>query len=758
MSQLNTRNRVALLLVGVVAITAACGSSASRLAPELPGDGTDNFVRPKGSKVVAAPVEVDPWKGRTLIAPPEAKAPSALELPAIARFTLKNGLQVIAVQDSSLPVTTMQLAVKAGDRNVPREKMGLAEFAAQSMTRGTKLRNAARIAKEVEAVGGELQANASYEATLLSCKSLSRDLRTCLTVLPDVVINANFPASEIELVRRNLQASVRQRLDDAGQLASAHFQSALWGDKHIRGTVMSAATINAISREDLVAWHKAQVIPNNSVLAIAGDFDAKKVQSDLERAFGRWKKATVPATPAVKEPESRGLRIRLVDKPGQTQSHIRMGNLGIAHGDPDFYAALVFNYSLGGGGFSSRLMKVVRSAEGKAYTASSSFDRNRERGAFMAATFTRSAETVATIKLMQGVIAEMAKHGPSEAELVAATTNISGSYAMRFETASDYANALLAADLHGFGDGYVSRYPLNVAKVTRDQAAKAASRILDPVNGVLVIVGDAKIVGPQLANAGWGFETVSFREPVSNWERVKPADAVKEDADPKAVAAAVKLLDGALAAKGGAKKLRAIKSFHWTGDAELNLPTGVVPAQVEKHIAPPDRFRFKMVIGGGQVKIVTALAGGKGWALEDTPGGKQVRDFAAPELAALSNQLWRDPEVVLLRHQEEGATVRPLGERTVSGKTIAAIGVTSAKSQSVILLVDTKSKMLVGMDYAEQGMKTSERFDDYKKVAGVQVAHTRSTKAPNVDLKIKLKQFDVGKPVPATLFVRPDDK
>ena len=758
MSQPNSRSRIALALAGAMALTTACGSSASTLAPDLPGDGTDNLKVPKGPAVDTEPAEVDPWKGRTLIAPPEAKPPSALVLPTVARFTLKNGLQVIAVQDSSLPVTTMQLAMKSGTRQVPREKMGLAEFVAQSMTRGTKIRNAARIAKEIEAVGGELQANASYEATLLSCKSLSRDMRTCLTVLPDVVMNANFPASEVDLVRRNLQASVRQRLDDAGQLASAHFQSALWGSEHIRGTIMSSATIDAISRDDLLAWYKAQVIPNNSVLAIAGDFDASRVQADLERAFGRWKKADVPAMPAVKLPENRGLRIRLVDKPGQTQSHIRMGNLGISHGDPGFYAALAFNYTLGGGGFSSRLMKVVRSAEGKAYTASSSFDRNRERGAFVAATFTRSAETVATVKLMQEVIRTMAKEGPTADELAAATTNISGSYAMRFETASDYANALLAADLHGFGDGYVSRYPLNVAAVTRKQAAEAAKRVLDSVNGVLVIVGDAKIVGPQLADAGWGFETVSFRDPVSNWERETPPDAGNITDDPKAIAAAVKLLDDALAAKGGAKKIAAIASFHWIADAELNLPTGVVPAVVEKHIAPPDRFRFDMNIGGGQVKIVTALAGGKGWAQEETPAGKQVRDFAAPELAALSNQLWRDPEIVLLRHQEKGATVSPLGERNVAGKTIAAIGVTSAESRSVILLIDTKSKMLVGIDYAEEGMKSSERFEDYRNVSGVLVAHSRRTKAPNVDLKLKLKQFDVGKPVPATLFARPADK
>ncbi len=753
--------RVLSALFLAVVVVGGCGSKASSLTPDLPSTGTEHLspaVSAGGDEVSAVH---DPWLGKQLIKPPTAKAPTALVLPDVQRFVLKNGLQVIAVVDSRLPVTTLQLAIKAGKRHVPREKVGLAEFTAQAMTRGTRKRNAAAIAKEVEAVGGELRADANYEATLFSCKSLSRDLRTCLTILPDLVTNPNFPQSELDLVRRNLLASIRGRLDDAGQLASAHFQSTLWGDAHARGWVMSSSTVQSISRDDVAAWHKAQVVPNNSVLAISGDFDAKTIQKDLERAFGRWRKAEIAKTlarlktPSMQLPELQGLRIRLVNKPGETQAHIRMGHLGIAHADPDFYAALAFDYSLGGGGFSSRLMKVVRSAAGKVYTASSHMDRNREVGAFLTATFTRSTEAVATVKLMQEVARGMAKTGPTTDELRAAVTNISRSYAMRFETGGDVASALLAAELHGFGDDYVRDFPIKIAAVTREQAAKAAARILDPVNGVLVIVGDAGQIGPQLAAAGWGFEQVSFRQPISNWERAKADDTGDASSDPQKAAAARKLLDAALTAKGGVRRLRALKSFHWRGDATLNLPTGAMTATVEKHFLAPDSLRLDMVIGGGKVKIVTALSAKQGWALEKSPQGERVRDFAAPELAALSGQLWRDSELVLLRHLEKDATVSWLGERVVASKTVVAIGVSSKDGRSVILLIDAKSKMLLGMDYADHGMKTSERFEDYKKVRGMPVAHTRSTKGPQVDLLVKLTDFDVDQAVAQALFVRP---
>src|SRR5690606_708509 len=148
-----------------------------------------------------------------------------------------------------------------------------------------------------------------------------------------------------------------------------------------------------------------------------GDIDTKKLKRDLERAFAPWKKATLPPVPTYKVPGLSGSRIRLVDKPGQTQTHIKLAQFGIRHDDPRFFDTLVWNYVLGGGAFSSRLMKVVRVEGGKTYGASSSFDRNRERGAFVVQTFTRNSEAVATAKLLLGEIEKMASEGPTQAEV-----------------------------------------------------------------------------------------------------------------------------------------------------------------------------------------------------------------------------------------------------------------------------------------------------------------------------------------------------
>ncbi len=745
--------RSALLALSL-SLLSACGPSLDPTVATLPGSGTANLAKPSAPVKTTAPV-VDPWQGKELITAPAALPPSALVMPEVLRFTLKNGLEVIAVHDSSLPVTTMQVAIKAGNRQATREKVGLAEFTAQVMTRGTKSRNASRLAQDIEYVGGSMQASASYEATVFSCKSLSKDLKTCMTLLPDVLANPSFPKGELDLIRRNLLAVVRGRLDDASQLASAHFQSALWGNDHVRGWVMSESTIDAISRTDMLAWHKTWIRPNNAVLAISGNFDAKRIKGELERKFARWRKAEVPNVAPLALPKLKGLQIRLVDKPGQTQSHIRLGQLGLAHGDKDFYATLAFNHALGGGQFSARLMKVIRSAEGKAYTASSRFDRNTEVGAFVSATFTRSAETLATVKLIQQVVRGMAEEGPTEKEMTSAKTHIAGLYAMRFGNAESIASALLAADLHDLDDSYVSQYPLNVDKVSRAQAKSAAARLLRGKNSVLVIVGDAKIVGPQLKAAGLAFELVGHTQAISNWERELRAKSQEQSSDPDKVAAAIKLLNEALSKKGGEKKLRNLKGYHWKGDAQLKSPQGAVPAIVEKQYSKPGKLRLDLEISGGVVRVATVLNGKKGWAQEQSPRGNNLRDFTAVEMNALSGQLWRDSELVLLRHLEKGAVIKFLGEEVLADKTIAAILVKSPKGDEVILLVDEKSKLLLGMDYSDQGIRTSERFADYKKAGAILVAYQRSTKSSQVDLSLKITLFETNKAIANSVFARP---
>jgi hypothetical protein len=331
---------------------------------------------------------------------------------------------------------------------------------------------------------------------------------------------------------------------------------------------------------------------------------------------------------------------------------------------------------------------------------------------------------------------------------------------MQFESAEDFAGSLLAAELHGFGNDYVSEYPVRISSVSADAARQAAQRVLDPDNAVIVIVGDGSSIEPQLRKAGWKYERIGHMEPISNWER-KALEAPPEvSSDPVKLAGARKILDEAIKAKGGAKRLQGIKSFSWRGRAELRLPGGTAPATVHKRYIAPDKLRLDMEISGGaNVKIITVLASKSGWAREISPRGDQKTTFKDSELQALRTQLWRDQDLVLTRYLDKGAVVEPLPERIVNGKKQYVVRVTDASGlRKVVLLVDAKTKMLTGMEYSDLGMNTSERYSDYKDVDGIKMAHTRHTKGPQVDFEVKVLSASFNKKVAPLLFLEPSEK
>jgi zinc protease len=738
-------------LVATLALLLACGPKPKPAEiPVLPGDGDANVAKPTTGQS-DKPKSNDPWAGRAdLIVPPAPKPPAKLELPGIDEFKLANGLQVFVIKSSRLPVISMQLAIKAGRVQEPRARLGVAEATADMMVKGTKKRNAVALAKAIDFVGGTISADATFEATLLSCSVLARNLPTCLQLMPEMVTQSTFPDDELKKIKELMVANVRQRLDDAGLLASVHVQNLLWGNDHVRGWVNSEASINALRRDDLVAWQKAWYAPNNALLVVAGDLDSKKVKADLERAFGGWKKTTVSPAPSYKEPGLSGTRIRLVDKPGQTQTHIRIAQFGIKHDDPRFFDSLVWNYALGGGAFSSRLMKVVRVEGGKTYGASSNFDRNLDRGSLVASTFTRNSEAVATTKMIIGEIGKMAKDGPTQAEVDAAIANIAGGYGLRFQAAGEIGAALIGAELHGFGVEYLANFPLVVGKVDVESAKRAASEILDPKNYVVVMVGDAKDLEPQLDKAGWRYEKVSFAEPIT--KEVKEPDA---PADAKSLAAARQVLTEALAAKGGKAKLAALKSLRMTATGSTKIQGQTLPVEIERVFVVPDKMRIDATLAK-QLRVIVGVDGKAGWQQAPTQSGAtQIVEFKGKDIDQAQFEAWREPELILLKATDKDAKVAPAKDDTIDGKPHAAVRLASPYGPEITLFIDRKTKLISKITFTDQGQVQTEEFSDYKDVGGIKVAHKRSSEGQGRVTQLEVSKVEWDPKIDPAVFKKP---
>jgi zinc protease len=737
------------IVVASLAVAAGCSSKGQTAQhPTLPGEAT-----PISSD--------DPWAGAKLIEPPSPPAPAAVALPGVTTLELENGLEVLVVEDRDVPVIEVRVAIRAGEREVERGKTGLARFAAQMLLHGTQERSELEIADGIDFAGGSLRAHATHDATWLSCEVLSTELSTCLDLMAELLTIPSFPEEEMGQVDRMLRSEVRARRDDARELAARHLQNALWGDDHARGWILSESTLDAIERADLVSWHRRWFAPNNAILAVAGDVDAEALAGELERAFGGWERRELPERPAYAEPELEGVRVRLVDKPDQTQAHLHVGHLGLSRHDDDFYDAMVVNYVLGGGGFSSRLMRVLRGEEGMTYGASSSFEQHAERGAFMASTFTQTSNTADAFDLLLGEMLKLFTDGPSDDEVQAAVRNLAARYAMRFETAGDTAVALLSARLRDLALDDVRHYPLQLARVDAASARQAAARRLAPHELVAVIVGPARDIAPQLERVGWRYEVVPHHAPIAAYERRAPRERADAPVAPESARRARAILDRALEAKGGYERISAIHSMILEGRAQIQLGPQRLPGRLVRTFAPPNRIRVDLRLSSGLADISTAFDGELGWMRQSAGGQVQVMDLPEAERGEVVAELWRDPELILLRHREDGAIIESMGTEAgdaLGGERHHLVRVRSPAGYEVVLAIHDGTSELRRMTYTgPTGGETVDTFGDYRRVGGIAIAHERETVGPQQTMKLTIERVRFDEPIPPARFAKPRD-
>lgn len=739
---------LAVSFAGLAGLTGCPSSTQVETVPRLPGEGNDNTAKPRegaGETGKAA----DPWAGRTdLITPPAPVAPRALELPPIERFTLKNGLEVILVRNESLPLFGMQLAIKAGSLDAPRDKAGLAELAAAMLPRGTRSRKSDAIAGAVEKVGAVLASNAGRESTVVSCQTLAPHRDVCLDIMADVIVNPTFPSDALDDTRKKLSNAVVRRNTNPPQLVAAHFTDLLWGPEHVRARQMTQVSIDAVERADLRRWHATHFKPNNAILAVAAgaDLDTPVLKKALERRFGRWRRGKVPARTAAADPAPPSVRVRIIDVPRQSEAYIRVGHPGIAHSEPHYPDAAIVTQILGGGS-DSRLMRALPTVGEQRLPVAATLEREAQTGELALTTVTPIEGAVAVVSIMLAEMQRLAADGPTDVEVAAAIADLAGSYATRFESPLDLASALLTAELHGLDEAYVAEFGARLGKVTRSSATETAKRFLQPSQVVVVMAGDAKALAPALEKAGLGYETVDYRSPVVAWERAS-AEAIPDD--PKAEAKGRKILARALTAKGG-KKVEGIKTLDGTTEATINEGGQVQQLTFRRRYVRPDKLRHD--ISNGQKTFTITIVGKQGWARHPDQG---MAELPADNVLEARKQLWRDHEFILLRASEKGVKVAFMGNETVDGTDYEVVRLASADGTlSAKLYIDQKTGMLGRMTYPEQGVPVSEIFGDYRDVDGVKISHTRKTVTQGSSMEAKLTKLELNPSLEDSLFAKP---
>jgi predicted Zn-dependent peptidase len=295
--------------------------------------------------------------------------------------------------------------------------------------------------------------------------------------------------------------AIRRQNDDPSNIARRELRKVVYGS-HPYGRSPTIDTINRIKRDDLIQFHKKYFRPNNVIMGIAGDFDKEELIKKIEEFFKDWKQENVdfPDVPKIKENFEKSVNLAFKDT---NQSVIRMGHLGIRQNNPDYYAVMVMDDILGGGSFTSRLMKEVRSDRGLAYSIWSVFAAGKlDLGIFAAGCETKSESTYEVITLMQNIIEGMRKSLVSDEELQVAKEAIINSFIFGFISNMQVVSQRINIQYYNLPGDYLEKYRENIAGVTKDDILRVAKKYLHPDKLTLVVVGDDKKFDKPLSELG----------------------------------------------------------------------------------------------------------------------------------------------------------------------------------------------------------------------------------------------------------------
>lgn len=461
------------------------------------------------------------WHNRSdLIAAPAPAKAAALKLPPYQSFTLPNGLQVLLLADRRLPLIDMQLALRAGSFDDPAGKAGLANFTLNMLRHGTKSWDAEAISQRIDSAGADLSIRAGTEASSLICSGRRETAKLCLETLSEMVQRPTFPEKEMSEVRDMLLSAVKSTFDHPSALVRAHLANQLYSDAHPAGRPISVETVQGITQKDLVKFHQHQIVPSLGFLGISGDFEPAEMEKLVRRYFKNWRKAPAPSRNYAPLQDPPSLRVLLIDKPDLTQSFFALGHSGVKRTDPNRVPLQVLNYILGGGGFSSRLMQSVRAEGGKTYSIHSNFEMGETDGTFIIGSFTRHDQLLNTLQLVRQEMQRLTKQAPpTEKELSLAQGDMAGGYGISLMTSARIVAELLRVKLFDLPQSFVTDYALQVEAVKLAQLKPLGQTHLRPDHLVIVILGRADIVAPQLKKAGWNFSTIPYLSPISAAQR-----------------------------------------------------------------------------------------------------------------------------------------------------------------------------------------------------------------------------------------------
>jgi zinc protease len=427
-----------------------------------------------------------------------------VHLPKPQEADLPNGIHLMVLEDHRAPLVNMQLIVEgAGGYYDPSSSPGLAGFTAALMREGTTNKTSEQISEDLDRLAATLTVNAGtsspFATVFASC--LNDQVDTLLGMMADVVQHPSFPEAEIGRYKNRTRALLTNQRAQPGFLALERFSAAAYGDHPASRVAASPAALDALTREQLVAFHHDHYVPDHAVLAIAGDITMAAARQKIEAALGAWAKSST-ALDAVKEPAAvAGPSISLVARPNSVQTNLVVGTQSVDRTSPDYVALTVANRILGGGP-TARLFEHLREQKGYTYGAYSNFSAGRYRGPWSASTEVRTDVTEPALTDLLADIKQMREVPVPAKELADSQRALVASFARSLESPTAVLGNYVDLYLYKLPADYWDTYPDRINAVTPADVQRVAQKYWAPDRLQIVAVGDAGKIAPGLAKLG----------------------------------------------------------------------------------------------------------------------------------------------------------------------------------------------------------------------------------------------------------------
>jgi zinc protease len=423
-----------------------------------------------------------------------------IKMPKVERAELPNGIKLFLVEDPEYPTIDLWAMVKAGSVFEPADKVGLASITGAVLrTGGTQAKTGDQIDKELETLAATVETGIGLTSGNIRVSVLKEDFDRALAILADILTNPAFREDKINLAKIMQKSVISRRNDNISGITNREFIRLMYGKNSPYARQTEYATIDAIAKQDLVDFYNAYFHPNNTYMAVWGDFKAADMVAKLKTALGPWKKGKPSTLPWPKVDYGFKSTVNYVEKPDVNQSNIMLGHIGGLMNNPDLPALNIMNQILS----FERMFKRIRTDEGLAYSVWGDYGASYiYPGVFSCGAQTKSQSTVYAINIMLQELKKITEQEVTDEELAKAKDGYLNSYVFNFESKSQIVNRLMSLAYYGYPLDFTEKQKAGVEKVTKADVLRVAKKYLQPGQVQILVVGKKEDFDKPLSTLG----------------------------------------------------------------------------------------------------------------------------------------------------------------------------------------------------------------------------------------------------------------